>query len=78
MLIKIAFIIGLVILALGVVIAFFHGLRLLDDGGIYIILAIPVVAPLILLFLWLWRMTALATTEFVRVIMDIEQNTRNI
>lgn len=37
----------------------------------------PLIAGLYVLILWLWFILAMAMTEFVRVIIDIENNTRN-
>jgi hypothetical protein len=80
MLIKIAFIVGLIILILAVVLSILTGVRLLFRGpiqGIMVIVVSVIGGALYFLFLWLWRMMALAMTEFLRVIMDIELNTRN-
>ena len=78
-LIKIGFIVGLVLLLLGVVAGILAGVRtLLRDPveGILIVVGSILGGALYLLFLWLWRLVALAMTELLRVFMDIEINTR--
>jgi hypothetical protein len=78
-LIKIFFIIGLVILALALVYGILQVLSLLFRDfllGLAVLVGYIVAGALSFLCLWLWRMFSLAGTEFVRVIMDIERNTR--
>ena len=78
-LIKIAYIVGLVLLIIGVVWGILTGVWVLFhvpfEGIIFIVLSI-LGGAFYFLFLWLWRMMALAMTELLRVFMDIEINTR--
>jgi len=80
-LIKIVYIVSLVILILGVVGGILIGVFGIFQEGIvfgFIVILLSIIGgALYYLFLWLWRMMALAMTELLRVFMDIEINTRH-